>query len=147
MVHTIRRRNIVFDRKTGQKREIPCEHSLQISGRTTARMCAGSQLLTEEAAGEVAEWPIVQHWKCCVRVTGPGVRIPPSPLHLIACEFVCRTHRFFLARRQFLPDVDEFVGAHHRVNDVTPCRSPVAAVSLLLRANTIRQICECAGQD
>ena len=30
--------------------------------------------------GEVAEWPIVQHWKCCVRETVPGVRIPPSPL-------------------------------------------------------------------
>ena len=29
--------------------------------------------------GEVAEWPIVQHWKCCVRETGPRVRIPPSP--------------------------------------------------------------------
>ena len=33
----------------------------------------------ETYRGEVAEWPIVQHWKCCVRVTGPGVRIPPSP--------------------------------------------------------------------
>ena len=30
--------------------------------------------------GEVAEWPIVQHWKCCVLERGPGVRIPPSPL-------------------------------------------------------------------
>ncbi len=30
--------------------------------------------------GEVAERPIVQHWKCCVRETGPRVRIPPSPL-------------------------------------------------------------------
>src|SRR3569623_1724363 len=27
----------------------------------------------------MAEWPIVQHWKCCVRETGPGVRIPLSP--------------------------------------------------------------------
>ena len=33
--------------------------------------------------GEVTEWPIVQHWKCCVRATGPGVRIPPSPLDLV----------------------------------------------------------------
>ena len=31
-------------------------------------------------SGEVAEWPIVQHWKCCVSEMGPGVRIPPSPL-------------------------------------------------------------------
>ena len=31
-------------------------------------------------SGEVAERPIVQHWKCCVRETGPRVRIPPSPL-------------------------------------------------------------------
>ena len=30
--------------------------------------------------GEVAERPIVQHWKCCVGVASPGVRIPPSPL-------------------------------------------------------------------
>ena len=30
--------------------------------------------------GEMAEWPIVQHWKCCVRETVPGVRIPLSPL-------------------------------------------------------------------
>ena len=29
--------------------------------------------------GEVTEWPIVQHWKCCVWETGPGVQIPPSP--------------------------------------------------------------------
>ena len=28
----------------------------------------------------MAERPIVQHWKCCVRATGPGVRIPLSPL-------------------------------------------------------------------
>ena len=28
----------------------------------------------------MTERPIVQHWKCCVRETGPGVRIPPSPL-------------------------------------------------------------------
>ena len=34
------------------------------------------------AYGEVAEWPIVQHWKCCVRVTGPGVRIPPLSAQL-----------------------------------------------------------------
>lgn len=33
--------------------------------------------------GEVAERPIVQHWKCCVWVTGPGVRIPLSPLILM----------------------------------------------------------------
>jgi hypothetical protein len=36
--------------------------------------------LQKQASGEVAEWPIVQHWKCCVLETGPGVRIPPSPL-------------------------------------------------------------------
>ncbi len=35
-------------------------------------------------AGEMAEWPIVQHWKCCVRETGPGVRIPLSPLLHVA---------------------------------------------------------------
>ena len=29
--------------------------------------------------GEVAERPIVQHWKCCVSEMAPGVRIPPSP--------------------------------------------------------------------
>ena len=28
----------------------------------------------------MAERPIVQHWKCCVWETGPGVRIPLSPL-------------------------------------------------------------------
>ena len=38
----------------------------------------------EPVAGEMAEWPIVQHWKCCVRETGPGVRIPLSPLLLAA---------------------------------------------------------------
>ena len=31
--------------------------------------------------GEMAEWPIVQHWKCCVSERAPGVRIPLSPLH------------------------------------------------------------------
>lgn len=30
--------------------------------------------------GEMAEWPIVQHWKCCVAEMSPGVRIPLSPL-------------------------------------------------------------------
>ena len=29
--------------------------------------------------GEVAEWSIAPHSKCGVRVTVPGVRIPPSP--------------------------------------------------------------------
>ena len=29
--------------------------------------------------GEVPEWSIRPHSKCGVRVTGPGVRIPPSP--------------------------------------------------------------------
>jgi hypothetical protein len=33
--------------------------------------------------GEVTEWPIVQHWKCCVHESGPGVRIPPSPLKVL----------------------------------------------------------------
>ena len=33
-----------------------------------------------QGSGEVAERPIVQHWKCCVLERGPGVRIPPSPL-------------------------------------------------------------------
>ncbi len=33
--------------------------------------------------GEMAERPIVQHWKCCVRATGPGVRIPLSPLFFL----------------------------------------------------------------
>ena len=31
------------------------------------------------ACGEVAEWSIAPHSKCGVRVTVPGVRIPPSP--------------------------------------------------------------------
>src|SRR5262245_53702825 len=31
--------------------------------------------------GAVAEWSIVQHWKCCVRETVPRVRIPPAPLN------------------------------------------------------------------
>lgn len=49
--------------------------------------------------GEVAEWPIVQHWKCCVWVTGPGVRIPLSPLltvkdhPLTTCDIPC--HKLF----------------------------------------------------
>ena len=29
--------------------------------------------------GEMTEWPIVQHWKCCVGETLPWVRIPLSP--------------------------------------------------------------------
>ena len=36
--------------------------------------------------GEMAERPIVQHWKCCVLERGPGVRIPLSPLLLAARE-------------------------------------------------------------
>ena len=41
--------------------------------------------------GEVAEWLKAPHSKCGVRVTVPGVRIPPSPpalapLHLERCE-------------------------------------------------------------
>jgi len=32
----------------------------------------------------VAERPIVQHWKCCVGATLPGVRIPPSPFFTFA---------------------------------------------------------------
>ena len=37
--------------------------------------------------GEVTERPIVQHWKCCVRASGPRVRIPPSPLrHVQPCS-------------------------------------------------------------
>ncbi len=46
--------------------------------------CKQHQKLTKNPSktgiGEVAERPIVQHWKCCVRETGPRVRIPPSPL-------------------------------------------------------------------
>ena len=45
------------------------------------------------AYGEVAEWPIVQHWKCCVRVTGPGVRIPPSPLNGMPLSHTLVTQR------------------------------------------------------
>src|SRR4051794_4980246 len=33
--------------------------------------------------GEVTEWSIVQHWKCCVGETPPRVRIPPSPLKAV----------------------------------------------------------------
>jgi hypothetical protein len=58
-------------------------------------------MLTEAVAGEVAEWPIVQHWKCCVRVTGPGVRIPPSPLQLKACEFTSVDSQVFFAEVDF----------------------------------------------
>ena len=29
--------------------------------------------------GEMAEWTKAQHWKCCVGVTSPWVRIPLSP--------------------------------------------------------------------
>lgn|GEM_PF-5086586 len=32
-----------------------------------------------EAKGEMTEWTKVQHWKCCVRASAPGVRIPLSP--------------------------------------------------------------------
>ena len=35
--------------------------------------------------GEMAEWPIVQHWKCCVSERAPGVRIPLSP-HFIDAD-------------------------------------------------------------
>jgi hypothetical protein len=103
-------------------------------------------MLTEAATGEVAEWPIVQHWKCCVRVTGPGVRIPPSPLHVKACEFTSVDSQAFFARGRLLPQVNEFVGAHHRVNEVLPCCNSAAGVSILLRTSTIRQICECGRQ-
>jgi hypothetical protein len=34
----------------------------------------------EQFPGEMTEWPIVQHWKCCVPSRVPGVRIPLSPL-------------------------------------------------------------------
>ena len=52
-------------------------------------MCLASKTFL----GEVTEWPIVQHWKCCVRVTGPGVRIPLSPLKCpaYAGHFFCRS--------------------------------------------------------
>jgi hypothetical protein len=36
--------------------------------------------LARAGIGEVTEWLKVRHWKCRVRVTVPGVRIPPSPL-------------------------------------------------------------------
>ncbi len=38
--------------------------------------------------GEVTERPIVQHWKCCVPVTVPRVRIPPSPPLEVCCVFL-----------------------------------------------------------
>ncbi len=39
-----------------------------------------SQAIEEKQLGEMAERPIVQHWKCCVPEMVPGVRIPLSPL-------------------------------------------------------------------
>ncbi len=38
-----------------------------------------AQRSTDAQRGEVAEWSIAPHSKCGVRVTVPGVRIPPSP--------------------------------------------------------------------
>ena len=49
-------------------------------GPRASRLGAEAKGLTHDAFGEMAERPIVQHWKCCVRETVPGVRIPLSPL-------------------------------------------------------------------
>ena len=40
-------------------------------------------LILRQPSGGVTERPIVQHWKCCVGETPPGVRIPPPPLFII----------------------------------------------------------------
>lgn len=61
-----------------------------------------------QALGEVAERPIVQHWKCCVRETGPRVRIPPSPLIFEACETFPVLQAFFVAGSGTSGDQDEW---------------------------------------
>ncbi len=33
-----------------------------------------------QVQGEVAEWSMAQHWKCCIGATLSRVRIPLSPL-------------------------------------------------------------------
>ena len=37
------------------------------------------KLVYKKVEGEMTEWPIVQHWKCCVGEILPWVRIPLSP--------------------------------------------------------------------
>ena len=49
--------------------------------------------------GEMAEWPIVQHWKCCVSERAPGVRIPLSPLSYLRLLQVLMLKLFPLVRR------------------------------------------------
>ena len=52
-----------------------------IWGLAVAKASAKSAPTTtgQPVCGEVAEWSIAPHSKCGVRVTVPGVRIPPSP--------------------------------------------------------------------
>ncbi len=49
--------------------------------------------------GEVSEWLKEHAWKACVRVTVPGVRIPPSPFISDACaaKDPCNKQRSFQA--------------------------------------------------
>jgi len=56
--------------------------------------------------GEMAERPIVQHWKCCVRATGPGVRIPLSPLLFLHLPQVLMLKLFPLLRRLKFGHID-----------------------------------------
>src|ERR1051325_753610 len=59
------------------------------SGCDGERECRGNMEISW--VGEVTEWPIVQHWKCCVGETPPRVRIPPSPRFFASHSCLSRT--------------------------------------------------------